>query len=1100
MALKVRLPYGVQLVLLAALYVAAAKLGLALSVVGKSITLLWPPTGIALAVLLLSGRRLWPGILLGAFIANAWTGVPLGTAMGIAVGNTLEALAGVWFLNRLIGFRLSLDRPRDVAGLVILAAGAATAVSATIGATCLMLSKVIPPDQLKSAWLTWWMGDAMGALVIAPVLLAWATGPRPRLSWQRRLEAALLFTFGSLLCVRLFGEATHIGQYPLLVLPLTVWASMRFGLRGAVTATLLVAAVAIWGTLHGTGLFAGSSLATGLLRWCVFANIVAITGLLLASASSSHEQALRAVRESESALRGFFDGSPMCTGIVELVEQSPEDPHADIFHVRCNPAAAKAFGKPVAELDGKLCRDIGVPADEVARWVAKYRDCRDTGTPLQFEYQDSTKDHWLSATVVQIPNESGARHRFCYITEDITHRRHIDDANERLTAILEATSDFVGTATPDGQCLFSNRALIGLCNPLVTISDAHPTWATQKVLHEGLPAAMRDGSWTGETALLARDGREVPVSQVLLAHKDADGSLAYISTVMRDMTLHINARTQLQQLNNELFVALAIQEKMTREVEQARESAVLANHAKSDFLANMSHEIRTPMNAILGFSDLLLESAPADSESAGMLETIRRNARQLLQVMNDVLDLSKIEAGGMTLDTSPCDPVSICEDVVALFRWQAENKGLTMALSAAGKIPRRIITDPLRLRQILINLLGNALKFTETGSVQMELGVENIEGRWRLRMSVSDTGIGMSDEQISQLFQPFTQVDASATRRFGGTGLGLSISRRLAKMLGGDVTVISESGRGSHFIVTTDGGPVDPSCEGLGAIPQFGTRESQTQSPTQGVRVPMVQLKGRVLLVEDGKDNQRLAMAYLQHTGVEVVIADNGRIAVELVRQSASGPIFDLILMDIQMPEMDGYTATRLIRDAGFTMPIIALTAHAMPSDREKALHSGCDEYLTKPIERTSLWKCLGAFLPAGRTIDAKGHAMSSDSRRGATLTSTRADDQVIKTILGEYIDGLPATVGNMIQMLESADLDALNATAHQLKGSGGGYGFPGITELAGRVEKSIKTRDEIVTIRGAVEELIELIRSVDGYRPADEGVPSSGASKSGGD
>ena len=227
----------------------------------------------------------------------------------------------------------------------------------------------------------------MGALVIAPLVLAWATGSYTKLSWKRKIEAGVLFSVGFLLCVKLFGEATNINQYPLLlfVVSLTVWASMRFGLRGAVMATLLVSAIAIWGTLRGTGLFAGSSVATGLLRWCVFAYIVAITGLLLASASATHDLALRAVRESESALRGFFDGSPMCTGIVELVEENPEDPNADVFHVRCNPAAARALGKSSTDLEGKLCRDLGITHQEVARWVTKYRECRSAGIPQQFE-------------------------------------------------------------------------------------------------------------------------------------------------------------------------------------------------------------------------------------------------------------------------------------------------------------------------------------------------------------------------------------------------------------------------------------------------------------------------------------------------------------------------------------------------------------------------------------------------------------------------------------------------------------------------------------------------------------------------------------------
>ena len=1087
MASKVRLPYVLQLVMLAVCYVAAARLGLALSVVGKSITLLWPPTGIALAVLLLSGKRLWPGVLVGAFIANALTGVPLGTAAGIAIGNTLEALAGFWFLNRLIGFRVSLDRPRDVCGLVILASGAATTASATIGATCLFLSKVIPINQLKTAWVTWWLGDAMGALVIAPLVLAWATGSYTKLSWKRKIEAGVLFSVGFLLCVKLFGEATNINQYPLLlfVVPLTVWASMRFGLRGAVMATLLVSAIAIWGTLRGTGLFAGSSVATGLLRWCVFANIVAITGLLLASASATHDLTLRAVRESESALRGFFDGSPMCTGIVELVEENPEDPNADVFHVRCNPAAARALGKSSTDLEGKLCRDLGITHQEVARWVTKYRECRSAGIPQQFEYHHTETDRWISATVVQVPNESGARHRFCYITEDITERRRFAEANERLTGILEATSDFVGMATPVGKIQYTNSALHDLCNPLNTIADAHPPWAFQKLVEVGFPTAIRDGRWTGETALLARDGREVPISQVLLAHKNAEGDVAYLSTVMRDMSVHIKARTQLQQLNDELFAALSIQEKMTRELAQAKELAERANDAKSDFLANMSHEIRTPMNVILGFTDLLLESAPENSESAEMLGTVRRNARQLLQLINDLLDLSKIEAGGMMLETSACDPMSICAEVVSLFQHEAVLQGLTIGLSATSGLPRRIITDPLRLRQILVNLTGNALKFTERGSVHLRLEAEGIIGRWSVRISLSDTGIGMSENQISQLFRPFTQVDASATRRFGGTGLGLSISRRLARLLGGDVTVSSELGIGSTFTVTIDGGSVDTTLDAQRNESHIGIPKVQESIPTA---IPgSIQLKGRVLLVEDGRDNQRLATAYLQQAGIEVVIAENGRIAVDLMKQSRSGLPFDLILMDLQMPVMDGYTAIRLIRADGFVLPIIALTAHAMPGDRDKAMLCGCNQYLTKPIEKEALFACLGTFLPAVKAINTAARKLNSASPGPGVLRSTKATDEWMQPVLGKFVQGLPAKVEGLIQMLDSANFAELTTAAHQLKGSGGGYGFPLISELAAQVENRIKTGAEIENVREAVEELIELIRRVHGYPPADE-------------
>ena len=304
-----------------------------------------------------------------------------------------------------------------------------------------------------------------------------------------------------------------------------------------------------------------------------------------------------------------------------------------------------------------------------------------------------------------------------------------------------------------------------------------------------------------------------------------------------------------------------------------------------------------------------------------------------------------------------------------------------------------------------------------------------------MRVTVADDGIGMSEDQLAMLFQPFTQVDESATRRFGGTGLGLSISRRLAQMLGGDIAVSSEFGKGSTFTVTTDGGPVEASGAESGGSPPFADREIRPAQHAASVRR---QLTGRVLLVEDGKDNQRLATAYLQQAGVEVVIADNGRVAVQRMRQSRSGPSFDLILMDIQMPEMDGYTATRLIREDGFALPIIALTAHALPCDREKALHCGCNDLLTKPIEGTALIACLAAFLPAAPTSPIEDPAPSTESRN-APLRSTRANDDVIKTILGQYVECLPTLVGDMIRRLESADFDALNTVVHQLKGSGGG-------------------------------------------------------------
>jgi PAS domain S-box-containing protein len=422
---------------------------------------------------------------------------------------------------------------------------------------------------------------------------------------------------------------------------------------------------------------------------------------------------------------------------------------------------------------------------------------------------------------------------------------------------------------------------------------------------------------------------------------------------------------ELKRRNDELAAANAESERLRARAEEdarvaveLRQRADTASRAKSDFLANMSHEIRTPMTAILGFSDLLAEQAGTDSHRSHgeMAASIRRNAEHLLTVVNDVLDLSKIEAGKLQIELVACSPRQIIQDVLSLLGHKATEKGLTLSLSSGNMVPDWITTDPTRLRQIAVNLIGNAIKFTASGGVTVSLEFSPpLPGMNRgiLRLAVTDSGIGLSDEQRASLFEVFHQADTSTTRRFGGTGLGLAISRRLARLMGGDIQVDSNPGKGSTFTLSITA----PVAERPYSAPSTHSADA-------------FNLNGRILIAEDGEDNQRLLRHYFARANANFELVTDGKQAIDrAIAEAANGTPFDVILMDMQMPVLDGYSAVRRLRESGYKLPIVALTANVLHEQRQRAIAAGCDDFVGKPFDRKKLFECCQRLIERSKSL-----------------------------------------------------------------------------------------------------------------------------------
>ena len=542
------------------------------------------------------------------------------------------------------------------------------------------------------------------------------------------------------------------------------------------------------------------------------------------------------------------------------------------------------------------------------------------------------------------------------------------------------------------------------------------------------------------------------------------------STAVKLIEQAETARAEAERTNRQLEASTMQANLMARE-------SLRANKAKSEFLANMSHEIRTPLNAIIGFSDLLSDESLSEQQET-YVNVICHAGGNLLGLINDILDFSKIEAGKLDTECVHCSLKELIESVDAFLCSEAERKGLEFRITHDAEVPGRIYSDPTKVRQCLVNLIGNAIKFTDQGHVHVHLSLSESDGKHYIRFDVEDTGIGIAEDKLDIIFDSFSQANSNTTRDFGGTGLGLAITKSLAELLEGSVSVKSKSGQGSVFSLVIPAG-VDPTKEPSLELESKEVRPTDHQEQS---------FTGRVLVAEDNPSNQMLIKIMLQNMGLDVSTVGNGQEAVDC----ACDQQFDMIFMDMQMPVMNGYEAAAALRKKKMTVPIVALTANAMKGDAEKCIKAGCDEYLPKPVNRKILEKVMAGYLndTPVEAADSQQCPPATEEKTpppgydDSVLISSLADDPELVQVLDIFIEMLPEMIDSIGAAWRESDMETLKRHIHELKGAGGSAGFPIVMECAAHVENTVAT-GQADQLAQTVEELLGLCEQIMDKRKA---------------
>ena len=624
----------------------------------------------------------------------------------------------------------------------------------------------------------------------------------------------------------------------------------------------------------------------------------------------------------------------------------------------------------------------------------------------------------------------------------------LDDANDqrKLLADNERRLQAVIDHALDGIVIIDAKGLIQSFNPA---AEAIFGYSAADVVGRDVALLMPESERRHHSGHLATHAHKPSNEGVIGKTREVAGQHRDGSPLILMLGL-----SRIQVNNSDLFIGFIQDVTEKRKAEQEAEIALgkelkaeAANHAKSTFLANMSHEIRTPLTAIIGYSENLQESTISSDDYKHAVEAINRNGHHLLEVINDILDISKIEAGKLEIETVPLDLAVLLNDIKSLIGNNVREKGLKFEVEHVFPLPQTIYSDVTRLKQVLLNLCSNAVKFTEQGAINIKVRCD-----WqaqRLYFSISDSGIGMTAEQQANIFEEFSQADLSTTRKYGGTGLGLAITKQLVTLLGGETHLESKIGEGSRFEISVATGNIK-------AVGRINNIHDILHSQQVSEPLRPSELSGRLLLAEDCVDNQKLISLMIKRLGVNVELADDGKQAVE----KALAEKFDLILMDIQMPNMDGLEATAHLRQSGYSSPIVALTAGTLKEDIQKCLDSGCNDFLSKPINRENFFKVLNEYLPPSAPKESNHLPIYSD---------LLDEEEDMESLVYEFIKNLPDLLDKLEPAYQAKDWEALKFHLHQLKGGSGNYGYLSMSELAAKMEleaekQSSELFDELIS------------------------------------
>jgi PAS domain S-box-containing protein len=779
-------------------YYAAGKLGLGFSVVHVSVSPVWPASGLAIASMVLFGTSVWPGILAGALAVNFSASHAAASSLVIASGNTAEALVAWTLLDRFNGGRSTFGTPAEVLRFVLLTAVLATTVAATVGVSALYLFGTGMSGDFGDLWLTWWLGDAVGVVIVAPLILLWARDRKLRWTRQQLVEAAMLAVAIVVIGQVIFGGSMprRLEHFPLdfLCIPLLVWVAFRFGQREAASAVLILSGIALSGTLEGYGPFAGNALNDSLLLLQTFLGLAAVLTIALAALVSDSRKGHEATALVASVFRSSNDA---------IVTKT-----LDGTITSWNPAAERLFGFTAEEAVGQNIRMI-IP-----------------------------KEQW---------------------------------GEEDLILARIARGEVVGHF---------------------------------------------------EAVRIRKDGHRVDISLTISPIFAADGRVIGASKTARD----IGERKKLEDAQAAL---------LSRE-QDARMAAEAGNRAKDEFLAILSHELRTPLNAVYGWARMLQTGKLDEETSARALEAIVRNANAQVQLIDDLLDVSRIISGKMRLDVRQTDVREVIEAAVDTVDMAASEQGVRVqrVLDPRGAI---VNGDPVRLQQVVWNLVMNAVKFTPAGG---KVDVELRRSADQVEVVVRDTGQGIAPHVLPYVFDRFRQWDSSSTRAHSGLGLGLALVKHLTELHHGTVTAESPGeGRGATFTVTL---PLTLESRLVaGPAPTF----------TETALAAVARLDGlRVLVVDDDPDALELSTEILGRGGAIVKTCDSAKAALAALQEWRP----DVLVSDIDMPGEDGYSLIRKVRaldeDRGGKTPAVALTAYGRAEDRVQTLSAGYSMHIPKPV------------------------------------------------------------------------------------------------------------------------------------------------------